>query len=52
MLFQAFMSSDVIRGLMVEHTSTEPVIIQKLDVRAKLPVLLRNVDVERIYATL
>ena len=39
-------------GLVFEHSSVEPLVIQKLDTRAILLVSLKDVDVERIYATL
>ena len=51
-LSQAFMSLDIIGGLVFEHMSIEPVAVQKLDARATLLVFPEDVNVERIYTGL
>ena len=42
------MNLDVIIGLVFEHMSVEPVVIQKLDMRATLLVFPEDVDVKRM----
>ena len=52
-LYQTFTNLDIIMGGKVfEHMSTEPVGVQKQDMRATLLVFLEDVDVERICTTL
>ena len=51
-LSQTFINSDISIGLVYEHTSVEPVVIQKLNMRATLLVFPEDVDVNRICTTL
>ena len=46
------MSSDIIGGLVFVHMSRDPVLVQKLDVRATLLVFPEDMDVKRICTSL
>ena len=52
MLSQAFMSLDIIRGLVFEHMDIEPVVIQKLDVGTILLVFPEDAYVKRVCTAL
>ena len=48
----AFTDSYIIAGLVYEHTTVEPVVIQKLDEKNTLLVFMESEDIEKICSTL
>ena len=51
-LSPAFTNTDIITGLVYEHVTIEPVVIQKLDEKNTLLVFMESEDIEKICNTL
>ena len=49
---QAFMTDDIIAGLVYEHVNIEPMMVQKLDAKATLLVFPEGEEGENICSTL
>ena len=48
----AFMNPDIIAGLVYEHTTIEPMVVQSLDQKKTLLVFTEGEDIEKLCKTL
>ena len=51
-LSPAFMNSDIIAGLVNEHTTIEPLVVQRLDERNTFLVFVEGEDIGKLCSTL
>ena len=51
-LYSAFTNSDIIAGLVYEHSVVEPMIVQRLDERNTSLVFVEDEDIEKLCKTL